>query len=106
MKRAIVTCVRMSKDVKSGEDNCWVTMSIMPSKMNNGNLYYPKSSDISITTCAGAIRTPDKYMKYLGLNLGDIVNIHYALNEYTQKPFVNDIEIVKPTPYEESDLVI
>lgn len=106
MKRAIVTCVRTSKDNKSGEDNAWVTMSIMPSKMTNGNLFYPKSSDISVSTCAGAIKAPDKFTKYQGLKLGDIVDIHYGFNEYTQKPYVDDITLVKSTSYKESDLIV
>ena len=85
MKRAIVTCVRTSKDNKSGEDNVWVTMSIMPSKMTNGNLFYPKSSDISVSTCAGAIKAPDKFTKYQGLKLGDVVDIQSALSRTYQK---------------------
>lgn len=106
MKRAIITCVRTSKDKKTGEDNAWVTMSIMPSKMNNGNLFYHKSSDISVSTCASAIRSADKFSKYQGLKLGDIVDIHYGFNEYTQKPFVDDITLVKSTPYKENDLIV
>lgn len=106
MKRAIVTCVRTSKDSKTGEDNAWVTVAIMPSKMQNGSLFYPKSSDISVSTCAGAIRAKDKFSKYRDFKLGDIVDIHYGFNEFTQKPFVDDITLVKSSPYEESDLVV
>ena len=106
MKRAIVVSVRTSKDKNSGEDNAWVTVALMPTKMNNGNLFYPKSSDISVSTCAGAIKAPDKFTKYQGLKLGDIVNIHYGFNEFTQKPFVDDITLVKSTPYKESDLIV
>lgn len=106
MKRAIVTCVRTSKDSKSGEDNAWVTMSIMPSKMNNGNLFYPKSSDISVSTCAGALRAADKFSKYQGLKLGDLVDVPYGFNEYTQKPFIDDIILVKSSPFKDSDLIV
>lgn len=106
MKRAIVTCVRTSKDSKSGEDNAWVTMSIMPAKMNNGNLFYPKSSDISVSTCAGALRAADKFSKYQGFKLGDVVDVHYGFNEYTQKPFVDDIILVKSSPFKDSDLIV
>lgn len=106
MKRALVTSVRTSKDQKSGEDNAWVTMSIMPSKMSNGNLFYPKSSDISVSTCAGAIRSADKFTKYQGLQIGDIVDIHYGFNEFTQKPFVDDITLVKSSPFKENDLIV
>ena len=106
MKRAIVTSIRTSKDNKSGEDNAWVTMSIMPSKMSNGNLFYPKSSDISVSTCAGAIRAADKFAKYQVFKIGDVVDIHYGFNEYTQKPFVDDITLVKSSPYKDSELIV
>lgn len=106
MKRAIITSVRISKDNKTGEDNAWITASIMPSKMNNGNLFYPKATAISVSTCAGALRSPDKFSKYQGLKIGDIVDIHYALNEYNQKPFVNEILLVKESPYKENDLIV
>ena len=106
MKRAIVTCVRVSKDNKTGEDNVWVTMSIMPSKMTNGNLFYPKSSDISVTTFAGAIKSPDKFKQYKELKIGDLVNVHYSLNEYNQKPFISEVVFFADSPYKESDLIV
>ena len=106
MKRAIVTSVRTSKDNKSGEDNAWVTVSIMPSKMSNGNLFYPKSSEISVTSCAGALRAPDKFVKFNSLRIGALVDIHYGFNEYTQKPFVDDITLVKDSPFVDSDLIV
>ena len=106
MKRAIVTSVRTSKDKKSGEDNAWVTVSIMPSKMSNGNLFYPKSSEISVTSCAGALRAPDKFAKFNSLRIGALVDIHYGVNEYTQKPFVDDITLVKDSPFSNSDLIV
>ena len=106
MKRAIVTCVRTSKDKETNEDVTWVTSALMPTKMQNGNLFYPKSSDISVSTCAGAIKASDKFTKYQGLKLGDIVDIHYGFNEFTQKPYVDDITLVKSTLYKESDLIV
>ena len=106
MKRAIVVSVRTSKDKTTSEDNAWVTAALMPTKMNNGNLFYPKSSDISVSTCAGAVKAPDKFTKYQGLKLGDVVDIHYGFNEFTQKPYVDDITLVKSSPYKESDLIV
>ena len=106
MKRAIVTCVRTSKDKQTSEDVAWVTVALMPTKMQNGNLFYPKSSDISVSTNAGAIRAKDKFSKYCAFKLGDLVDIHYGFNEYTQKPFVDDITLVKSSLYKESDLII
>lgn len=106
MKRAIVTCVRTSKDKQTSEDVAWVTVALMPTKMQNGNLFYPKSSDISVSTNAGAIRAKDKFSKYCAFKLGDVVDIHYGLNEFTHKPFVDDITLVKSSPFKESDLIV
>lgn len=106
MKRALVISVRTSKDKQTSEDVAWVTVALMPTKMQNGNLFYPKSSDISVSTNAGAIRAKDKFSKYCSFKLGDLVDIHYGFNEYTQKPYVDDITLVKSTPYKESDLIV
>jgi len=106
MKRAVVVSIRTSKDKNSGEDMAWVVVAVMPSKMNNGNLFYPKSSDISVSTCAGAIKSPDKFATYQKFKIGDVVNIHYGFNEFSQKPFVDNVELVTSTPYKESDLIV
>ena len=106
MKRAIVVSVRMSKDVKTSEDQAWLTVAIMPTKMNNGNLFFPKSSEICVSTVGGAIKSPDKFNKYKSFQLGDVVDVTYALNEFTQKPFVLDINLVKASVYKENDLVV
>lgn len=106
MKKAIVVSVRMSKDSKTSENTVWICAAVMPSKMNNGNLFYPKSSDILVTTCAGEIKSPDNFTKYKQLKIGDVVEINYSFNEYTQKPYISDIVLSKSTLYAESDLIV
>lgn len=106
MKRAIVVSVRMSKDTQTGEDQAWLSMAIMPTKMSNGNLFYPKSSDICVSTVGGALKNPDKFKAYKSLKIGDVVNISYALNEFTQKPFVNEVTLIKESPFSDSDLIV
>ncbi|MBE5756561.1 MAG: hypothetical protein E7342_02060 [Clostridiales bacterium] len=106
MKRAIVVSVRQSKDSKTNEDQVWLTMAIMPTKMSNGNLYYPKSTSVCVSTVGGALKSPDKFSKYKNLKIGDVVNVDYALNEFTQKPFIMDVSLVKESAYKESDLIV
>ena len=106
MKRAIVVSVRTSKDNKTGEDTAWITVAIMPTKMSNGNLFYPQSKNIAVSTCAGAVRFPDKFSKYKSFNIGDLVDVHYALNEFNQTPMVVDIVLVEKCPYKANDLIV
>ncbi len=104
MKRAIVLQVRQSEDKNTHETLTWVTVGCIPAKMKDGRLYFPKSSDILITTCAGETRSPDKFKKYKNLKVGAIVDLQMALNEFTDKSFVNDIVVSTDSVYNDADL--
>ena len=104
MKRAIVLQVRQSEDKDTHETLAWVTVGCIPAKMKDGRLYFPKSSDILITTCAGETRSPDKFKKFKDLKVGSIVDLQMALNEYTNKSFVNDIIVSTDSKFSEDDL--
>ena len=107
MKRAIVLSVRQSEDTKTGENNCWVTLGVMPSKMlNSGNIFYPKTTDILVSTCAGEIRSPDKFKKYKNLKIGDVMDISYGVNERSNQIFVDNLQMVKETPYAQNELIV
>ena len=107
MKRAIVLSVRQSVDTKSGENKCWVTLGVMPSKMlNSGNIFYPKTTDILVSTCAGEISSPDKFKKYKNLKLGDVMDISYGVNERSNQIFVDNLQMVKETPYALNELIV
>lgn len=106
MKRAIVLSVRESKDKNTNENTVWVTLGIMPSKYGEGKIFYPKSSEICVSTVAGELRNPDNYKLYKDLKIGDIVNVVYGFNEFTQKPFVNELLCVCETPYSIDDLIV
>ncbi|MBR1676961.1 MAG: hypothetical protein IJ706_06620 [Clostridia bacterium] len=104
MKRAIVLQVRTSEDKTTHETLAWVTVGCVPSKMKDGRLFYPKSSDTLVTTCAGELRSPDKFKKFKNLKIGAIVDLHMALNEFTNKSFVFDIVVSTDSLYSEEDL--
>ena len=99
MKRAIVLQVRESENKQNNnEKTVWVTVGLLPSKMKNGNLYYPR------TTCAGALTKPDNYEKFRKLAIGSLVDLTYGINEFTNKPFVADISLSCESPFTAADL--
>ena len=104
MKRAIVLQVRSSVDNNTQENLAWVTVGCIPSKMKDGRLYSPKTTDILITTVAGEVRSPDKFKKYKNLKIGSLVDVVMALNEYNNKLFVEDILTVADSVYTDDDL--
>ena len=106
MKRAIIVQVRMQKDKKTNDDIIWVTSAIMPSKSEKGDIFYPLSKNTLVTTCANALRSPDKYNEFKKLRIGDLIDIHYDLNEYKQQLYVSKLELVKQSSYKEEELIV
>ena len=72
--------------------------------MKSGNLFFPKSNESCVTTCAGALTKPDNYDKFRKLAIGSIVDLSYAVNEFTNKVYVSDISVVCDSPFEAKDL--
>ena len=107
MKRALVLSIRNSKDSQTGEDLAWVSLAIMPVKMQNGKgLFYPKSSELVVNTCFGETRHPDNYVMSKKIKIGSLVNIHYVLNEMTNKAYISKIEEYSPSPFTDNDLYL
>ena len=104
MRRAIVLQVRTSPDKNTGENLVWVVLGRIPSKSKDGKIFYPKTTDIVISTVAGELRSPDKYLKFLSLNVGAIVNVEMTINEYNNKPVVFSIETIVDSVFSEADL--
>lgn len=105
MKRAIVLQVRESENKQNNnEKTVWVTVGLLPSKMRNGNLYYPRTTDVCVSTCAGALTKPDNYEKFRKLAIGSLVDLTYGMNEFTNKPFVADVAVACESPFTADDL--
>lgn len=105
MKRAIVLQVRESENKQNNnEKTVWVTVGLLPSKMKSGNLFYPKTTDICVSTCAGILTKPDNYDKFRKLAIGSIVDLSYGVNEFNNKVYVTDISVVCDSPFEAKDL--
>ncbi len=106
MKRAIVVSVRPSKEKSTDENVIWATLAIMPNKGKNGNIYYPMSNKICVVTSAGELRSPDKYTKYSKFKIGDVVEVHYGINEKNDTVYVSDLNLVKESAYKDGDLIV
>lgn len=106
MKRAVIVSVRESVDKKTSENVVWTTLAQMPQKGKNGNVYYPMSNKILLVTSAGEVRSPDKFTKYKKFKIGDIVDVHMAINNNNDTVYVSDLELVKESTYKESDLIV
>ena len=104
MKRGIVLKVRKSEDKQTKESLVWVVVGRLPYAMKEGKLFYPRSTEVLITTVAGETRSPDKYKKYLSLKIGTLVNVQMALNEFSNKAFVNDIVVVSESAFTDKEL--
>lgn len=105
MKRGIVLQVRESENKKNGnEKTIWIVIGLLPSKMKNGGLYYPKTTDVCVSTCAGMLTKPDKYSYFKSLTTGSIVKLEYGVNDYANKVFVENIETLCESPFDDNDL--
>lgn len=104
MKRGIVLQVRTSQDKATKETLVWVVVGQLPNAMKEGNLYYPKSSDVLINTVAGETRSPDKFKKFKSLKIGTLVKVEMALSEFSNKPFVSDIIVISESAFTNKEL--
>ena len=104
MKRGFILQVRTSEDKNTKETLAWVVVGCIPAKMKDGRLYYPKSSDMLITTCAGANRDPDKFKRYRDMKVGTLVDVQTAINEFSDKVFINNLLPVIDSTFSDSDL--
>ena len=106
MKRAIVVAVRESKNAQTNENQFWISCAIMPSVMNNGGLFYPKSTELIKQVCCGETSKPDMYSFAKTLKIGSLVDIGFGCNENTGKVFVNQLALICESPFTDNDLYI
>lgn len=105
MRRGIVLSVRDSEDKETHEKQLWVTVGKLPViDRKTGRVYAPKSTETIVVTMAGELRTPDKYSSFKSLKPGDLVEINFGVNEYTEKTYVDSLVVIVPSPYTVKDL--
>lgn len=105
MRRCILISTRQNKDEKTGDELMFLTLSRLPTKMNNGGLWYPKKDELIINTCINKSRNPDEYGKMLNVLPGTLIDVTFGLNEYTNKAYVVKTDVVKGTDLFTEDML-
>lgn len=97
MKRCILVSVRAQKEQETNDDLLFLTMYRLPNKMRNGGLWFPKKEEAVINACINAKYKQDDYNKFLKILPGAIVDVTFALNEFTNKTYVDHVDLVEGT---------
>ena len=105
MRRCILISTRQNKDEKTGDELLFLTFSRLPSKMNNGGLWYHKKDELIIYTCINKSRTPEDYDKMKNVLPGTLIDVTFGLNEYTNKAYVVKTDLVKGTDLFTEDML-
>ncbi len=97
MKRCILVSVRPQKDKETNDDLLFLTLYRLPNKMKNGGLWHPKKDEQVINVCLNAKFKPEEFKQYSAIHPGALVDVTFALNEFTNKTYVDRVELVEGT---------
>ena len=97
MRRCVLVSSRVGEDAKTNEDVLFLTMYRLPNKMSNGGLWYPRQNEAVITTCINKARRPEEFEILSEILPCTLVDVHYSVNEFTNKSYVSKVEVVKET---------
>ncbi len=106
MKRAIIVEVRESKDQKTNDDLLFIKLVRLPSKMQNGGLWYSKSSEAVVNACVNKTRSAADYETFRSVLPGALCDITFGVNDFNGKPFVAKLDIVKSSPFKKEELYV
>lgn len=105
MRRYILISTRQNKDEKTGDELLFLTLSKLPSKMNNGGLWYPKKDELIINSCINKSRSPEEYEKMQNVLPGTLIDVTFGLNDYTNKAYVIKTDVVPGTDVYTEDML-
>ena len=108
MKKAILVSNRRAKNQQGG--NClWLTMYELPrqfkAKDGTSGLWYPKKDDALLITCIEQVSRPDDYNRLLNVREGAVCLIHFAVNDFTNKTFISQVDIAEGSNVHSADLL-
>lgn len=106
MKRAIIVGVKESKDTKTGDDLLFITCFKLPSKMKNGGLWFPKSSEAVVTACVNNTKAPQDYEVFRNVLPGTLCDLTLGINDFNGKSYIAKIDIVVKSPFKSDSLYI
>lgn len=105
MKKALLVSNRTFTDSKTKEDKLALTLYLMPGKYKGG-LWYPKKDEAIISVVYDTTKTKQEYDYWVNVPLGSLVEIHYSLNEYSNKVYVSTLTLDKASEYTNDDLYV
>ena len=91
MRRCILISNRQNKDEKTGDELLFLTLSRLPTKMNNGGLWYPKKDEQIISACINKTRSPEDYEKMVNILPGTLIDVTFGLNA-VQKSYMHPFQ--------------
>ncbi len=95
MIRCILVAKREFKDEKTNEQGLFLTLYSLARKSKTpGKLYTPKSTDAVITSFVSKERKPQDYEDFMNIHPGALIDVHYGVNEVTQKAYIQKCELV------------
>lgn len=103
MKKVILAQARVAEDKETKERIVFATFLNLPSKGSNNKVWYPLKADLTVVCCFGEDRAPEKFALLRKAMPGTLMGITYGFNERTNKPFVQDVIVLKEG-YSESDI--
>ena len=108
MIRCVLVAKREFKDEKTNEEGIFLTLySLARKSKTEGKLYTPKSNDALITAFISKERKAQDYNDYLSIHPGALIDVHYGVNEVTQKAYIQKCELVPGTNlYKPKDLYL
>lgn len=112
MIRCVLVAKREFKDEKTNEEGIFLILyslarQVKKDGVSTGKLYTPKSNDALITAFISKGRKAQDYNDYLSIHPGALVDVHYGVNEVTQKAYIQKCELVPGTNlYKPEDLYL
>ena len=97
---------RQTTDKETKENLIWLTLYVLPSKMKDGKLWFPKKAESTITVCVNEKKAPQDYSDLQHVLPGSLFDITYGFNEYSGKAFISKCELVEFSSHTEDKLYI
>ena len=97
MKRFVLINTREGEDKETKDKLLFLTIARLPSKMSNGNLWYPKKDELLSTICINKSRKPDDFKKYSEILPGTLIDVTFGINDFNGKAIIAAFETVEGT---------
>lgn len=104
MKKVMVMAVRPTVDKKTNEKVVYVTVYDMGNRNSNGVVFSAKAGEAVRTAFANEVRNPDKYKKYIGLQVGSLCTMDLGVNDFDGRVYVSNLDVAVESPFTLDDI--